>query len=128
MLFIMPLFIGIPLGFLFLPVSRKRSKVRWRHIARVTVYSLSIPLVLIYILVVPITLGMVVDSLEDLAWFFSFWMIFVGLWVALLITWVLAIGQYLKIPHGWLIAPTLAILFFLVELIVMTLVGGFLFL
>jgi hypothetical protein len=91
-----------PAGFLALPVSRRRAKVRYAHIHRVTLYSATI-------LVLPIGGLLAEPSLQMLGGYF--WTARI-LWVAavaaivvepvlLVIWWSCATGRYLKIRHPW---------------------------
>lgn len=109
-LLILPLFIGIPLGFLLLPMSRRRAKVRWRHIGRVTMYSLFLPIVIVYPVSILIVLALTVPGMERLGWQLNLLLTNTVLWMALLAWWIFAIRNYLKIPHGWFVAPILAFL------------------
>lgn len=105
---ILPLFIGIPLGFMLLPMSRRRAKVRWRHIGRVTIYSLFLPIAIVYPASILIVLALTVPGMERLGWQLSLLLTNTVLWIALLLWWIFAIRNYLKIPRGWLVAPVLA--------------------
>jgi hypothetical protein len=108
--FILPLFAGIPIGFVLLPISRKRAKVRWRHIGRVTVYSLWIPIAMAYFVTTLGLLATILPSFTDWGWWLASMASNVLIWVALLAWWAIAIWRYLRIPHGWAIAPLLAAL------------------
>lgn len=98
----------LPLSFVLLPVSRRRAKVRWRHIGRVTAYGMFIPISAITIIAAtfglmmyahsPFTAGVVVKT----AWWF--------VPCAAVIWWTFAISRYLKMPHGLAVAILMAVL------------------
>ena len=107
--------LGAPLGFVALPISRRRAKVRWGHITRITAYSLA-PLV-------PLLLYAVVrfrfveenwavmewtdfDPLFREMWHLCIWV--VPLWLVL--WWAMAIRFYLKMPHAWSIGAAIVII------------------
>ena len=113
LILILPQFIGIPLGFLLLPVSRRRAKVQWHHIGRVTIHSLALPIVIVYpasIMVAAVTFvpSLMRYDLEVCV------LINITLWMTLLVWWIFAIRNFLKIPHAWFVTPVLAFLFILV--------------
>jgi hypothetical protein len=99
-------FLGVavlcPAGFLALPVSRRRAKVRYAHIHRVTLYSMTF-------LLAPIA-GLYTHSVLELAGDFSRvarWLVYavsaatLGFPVLLVAWWSCATGRYLKIRHAW---------------------------
>lgn len=114
---VMVLMIGIPLLFVLLPISRKRAKVRWRHIWRVAAYSFVLPVVAVIAFSVLINAGLTTQLLykplltliHPIAW------AAVCLMVA---TWATAIGRYMKMPHAWSVAILFAILSMAVPLVV----------
>jgi hypothetical protein len=107
--------LGTPLGFLALPVSRRRAKVRWSHIARITAYSFA-PLMVFFLYAV------VRFRLVDQGWlgvrrwdltpvYREVWLL--SVWVAplwLIGWWAEAIRRYLKMPHAWSIAVGIVII------------------
>ncbi len=106
--------ISMPLAFVLLPISRRRAKVRWGHLARVAGYGLVIPSV-----IVTCMLGCVAVGYADTdARTASSWVAHVlgryGMVLSILVWWAAAIRCYLHIPHGWAIAPIFAILVFVV--------------
>lgn len=101
---------GIPLGFIFLPISRKRAKVRWEHVARIALYSVFIPVLTLSLFALAMGAHFSIDvtgerMLGVMRWL-SRWPMLVGLNV----WWIFAIARYLKMPHGWAIAPLLTLM------------------
>lgn len=99
-------------GFVTLPVSRRRAKVRWRHIARIAVYG--------WTLVVPAILFLLVSrALEhrdhEILMSLSAGCRWIGGGLTVVVVpltfvwWSLATGRYLKINHAW--AVGLAVVF-----------------
>lgn len=95
---------GIALAFLLLPTSRHIAKVRWGHIFRIMLYSFFIPFNVFYLLVALFGTGMIVVSLEPICFWLGRSLFLYGSWIALIVWWAMAIGHYLKMPHGWMIA------------------------
>jgi len=60
-------FILFPFTFILLPASRRKAKVQWRHIFRVSVYNSFIPSTFLLISIVLFILGLVIPSLFDTA-------------------------------------------------------------
>jgi hypothetical protein len=99
---------AVPFALVFLPISRRRSKVRWRHIGRARVYGLFIPTTAValcsILMFVAITNGrfdwagaatavaLLLPSALGFAW------------------WWAAISRYLRISHGFLVALLLTTL------------------
>jgi len=110
---------GIPALFVLLPISRKRARVRWRHIWRVAAYSLVLPVVGIIAFSVLINAGLTTRLLYKplLLLIQPIGLALVFLMVAM---WATAIGRYMKIPHAWGVAILFAILSFAVPLVVFT--------
>lgn len=121
LILILPQFFGIPLGFLLLPVSRRCAKIQWRHIGRVTIHSFALPFVIVYPGSIMIAIVTFVPSMMrfDLTVCILLNTI---LWSSLLVWWIFAIKNFLKIPHGWLVAPLLAFLTLLLYLLALTVV------
>ena len=100
----------LPVGFAFLPMTRRKAKVRWAHVGRVWVYSLAIPAVALAsgLLFMAFALGTTVwmDFLTSLAGFIA------GPFVLLatLLWWRSALRHYLHMPHAWLIVVLLSVL------------------
>jgi hypothetical protein len=110
------LLVLLPLSFAVLPVSRYRAKVRWSHIARVTVYSLTPPILIAACLVLVIAAGALFAGARstaiDVAAFTATYA-----FVPVVITWwAAAIRHYLRMPHAW---PVVVILSAMDSLIVL---------
>ncbi len=110
------LWLLLPLSFVFLPVSRRRAKVRWGHIARVSAYGFFIPVTAIVGSLLCISIGYALDALFDpmfriahvLSRYFSPAMI--------VIWWATSIQHYLRMPHSWFVAVLLSGMLFLLYL------------
>jgi len=94
----------MPIGFILLPVSRRKARVRWCHVWRVACYGLALPWLMAMLLVLWVA---VVYAIGDgRGWSFE------PMQVAMLYLfapavvawWATAIRRYLRIPHGWMIA------------------------
>jgi len=103
------LIVAFPLSLVLLPVSRRRAKVRWRHIARVSLYSVFAPWT---------TLG-----LTHAAWaasILSGWprldeeaLIAIsgaGTPVLLFCWWWAALRNYLRIPHAFFVTLVMGLM------------------
>jgi hypothetical protein len=107
-----------PAGFLTLPVSRRRAKVRYAHIHRVTLYSLTL-------MILPISGLIVGPLLVVLAWRFGTYesllsaavMAVYALPLLLVVWWSCATGRYLKIRHAWGVGLAVVIMAVLVTLL-----------
>jgi hypothetical protein len=96
-----------PFSLAVLPISRRRAKVRWSHIARVAAYSVVIPTITI-LMCAALALGHVLTSQPAWAW----WAATVALAGPPALTvawWWAAIGRYLKMPHAFAIAALLTL-------------------
>ena len=96
--------IAVPLGFVLLPISRKRARVRWVHIIRIASYSLAIPAIIALFTVIAATVGYGEPGLYGLARGLTHLahglvlIPFCGIW------WYFAIRDYLKMPHAqWIV-------------------------
>jgi hypothetical protein len=92
----------LPTSFILLPASRRRAKVRWRHIGRVAMYSLAFPAFVLTVLIaavglmsIPQTVGWVPDAT---------WKLPTLLWLLLPLWWWAAIKRYLRMPHALAVA------------------------
>ena len=102
-------FVLIPLGFILLPISRKRARVRWSHLGRVFAYSALIPAAACIVYTVSCAVTLMLPPLELLS---NLLMIIamVSVPIALVIWWSAAIHKYLLIPHPFGVAFLLAVL------------------
>lgn len=104
------LFPGIPLAFLLLPISRQVAKVHWRHIVRVLLYSLFLPVTVFFLMVILFGAGTLVIPLKPVCYQLGEGLFTYGIWIALIAWWALATKHYLNMPHGWMIAIVFALL------------------
>ncbi len=109
----------LPLSFILLPVSRRRAKVRWSHLLRVTCYGCFVPSVVVSAALVSVSAGYAYEQpLGDRVGAAHLMTRYLMI-PMLVIWWAVAIKKYLKIPHGWGIALLLSILLFLLFLAVL---------
>ena len=123
-LFLGVIFITCPLVFVALPISRRRAKVRWSHVLRVTAYSTSYVALAVIIVMVSNTAGLVTgrsfllsDSialLESLT--------LVALCPGMLIWWAVAIRRYLRMEHAFGVAVAVGTTAFLTACVVLFIV------
>lgn len=109
-----------PVGFLALPISRRVCKVRWRHVARIWLYSL--PLI-----VIPLGVD-ISEQIIDRSWrsYYNGKFLMCDLLIAiptlmLIAWWSVAAGRYLKMSWPWLVGVAVivlpvAVICFLIEL------------
>ena len=99
-----------PLLFALLPVTRRRAKVRWRHIARVWLYGLAIPIGFVLAVYTSISIALFIDrgvtrwqdTFEPLVWLAPV--------PFLLAWWYSAIRFHLRLPHALLVTILLCVL------------------
>jgi hypothetical protein len=91
---------GCGLTYAALPITRRRCKVRWSHVVRVTLYGyvLVMPAVFLYLVATPPTMsGAGIGSLLA--------PVAVGAWLAIppleVAWWTAATSRYLRMPHAW---------------------------
>lgn len=92
------------LAFAALPISRRRAKVRWRHIFRVTAYSLAFLFPVAFVVVI----GQLLETtIYFYQWYRPFYLTGMVLAAsAMLVTstlfwWVTAARRYLRMEHHW---------------------------
>jgi len=113
-----------PLGFIALPVSRRRAKVRWSHIARITIYGFLPGVPFLIGVIVATTLqhqhmvsmnrfAGVLDVLSVVAATAPFVLLALPC-----IWWSTATGRYLRMPHAWGVGVVVVVLAILVGLLV----------
>ena len=100
----------MPLAFVLLPISRRRAKVRRGHIARVACYGMVIPSVIITCMIGCVAVGYAYTEVRTATVSGAHVLGRFGMVIGILVWWVAAIRGYLHIPHGWAIAPILALL------------------
>ncbi|UCD76648.1 MAG: hypothetical protein JSV91_06925 [Phycisphaerales bacterium] len=110
----------LPLSFILLPASRRKAKVRWRHIWRVGAYSLFIPLTCAPVAGLCVAIGYAVPSRLASMLFLVEAMLAVPMMIAIVLWWAVAIKRYLQMPHGAVVAVLLSILSVLVPFVVLT--------
>ena len=76
--------------------------------------SVKYPIAIVYPASILIVLALTVPGMERLSWQLCLLLTNTVLWIALLVWWIFAIRNYLKIPHGWIVAPILAFITVLV--------------
>jgi hypothetical protein len=99
-LVMLALLLLMPASLALLPVSRRRAKVRWAHIGRVTVYSAFIPITMFFGCVALFGLGMAYGRQAPTYVEWMMWMLQVVPPMLVFAWWGAAIGRYLRIPHG----------------------------
>ena len=100
----------LPVGFILLPISRRRAKVRWEHFGRVTAYSLIIPSLLASSFLVCGVIAYLRLEWSDNAMAVAKWMNILLPVPLLIIWWAAAAKRYLRMSHAWLISILLALL------------------
>ena len=103
-------FFLMPVGFLCLPVSRRRARVRWRHIVRVGCYGLFIPTVIVTWTAFLFAAAYGWLTHFDLFLQLASVLIWLGFIPVLVVWWALAIGRYLRIAHAWAVAVLLSVM------------------
>ncbi len=98
----------LPLTFALLPLSRRKSKVRWSHIARVAVYGLYLPLAALWIGMFCAMLVLV--ELDAFAVRAMGSAVVLGLPVLTALWWMFAIRHYLRMPHAAFVSAMLMLL------------------
>lgn len=111
-----------PVGFLALPISRRVCKVRWRHVARIWIYSLPL-----------IALPIAAEFAQQIQRWISWWFLEGNLLLALtglllIIWWGHASRHYLKMQWPWLVAVAvvvfpLAVVMLLIEMYIIAVNG-----
>lgn len=113
------LWLLLPLSFVFLPVSRRRAKVRWGHIARVSAYGFFIPVTAIAGSLLCISIGYALDALFDPMLRIAHVLSRYFMPAMIIIWWATSVRQYLRIPHSWFVAVLLSGMLFLLYLAVL---------
>ena len=122
---ILAAFLGLPLTFILLPVSRRRARVRWAHLGRVWMYSAFIPLTMLYLAGGAFAVAMWFPPLDDLAHgLFTLWIPVIIPWALLGAFWTFAIRNYLKMPHALLIVILMSAVAVLITMGALFWIGG----
>jgi hypothetical protein len=98
----------MPLSLVLLPISRRRAKVRWSHIVRVSAYSLFIPIITILASAAFTAMWLFGGSIAGIQWMHRLAIYLPPL--LLLCWWGAALARYLKIRHGHGTAVILCVL------------------
>ena len=114
----------LPIGFVLLPISRRRAKVRWIHVGRVIAYGFIIPSLLASAFFVCGVIGFLRFEWGDNAMAMAMWMTFLLPAVLLIMWWAAAIKRYLRMPHAWLVSILLALIALLILPVMIMLVMG----
>ncbi len=105
------------IAFVLLPQSRKKAKVRWAHVHRISAYAAAWLFVGTWMLITIDQIGVLTFSRLSTSrgdWFLAWFVI----WPMWLICWCAASTKhYLKMPHAWGIAIAVVSLGFLVSLL-----------
>jgi hypothetical protein len=110
------IYVFLPAGFVLLPISRRRAKVRFGHIVRVACYGLFIPVTIVFAVQILVAVGYgLPNSLRTCAELVDF-LVFLLPLAMLAVWWAVAIKRYLKIPHGPLVVLSLGAISFLLWL------------
>lgn len=104
----------LPVGFVLLPVSRRKAKVRLRHLLRIAIYSVSISFMPFLVVVSFVGFDLVNQYALGSTWiarwilqgslYFAFW----GPYPMVICWWAVATTHYLKMPHGWAVSILLS--------------------
>lgn len=116
----------MPIEFALLPISRKRAKVRWQHVWRVAVYSITPTACVAYLGMILfaaiVTFPQQLNALHTGLYLVAFVPPFL-----LVLWWAVAIKRYLRMPNGWLIAPVFAVLAILLTVFSVGVIGAAVF-
>lgn len=97
----------VPLSMACLPISRRRARVRWKHIGRVAAYSVILPPAILFVVLLlqggTLVLSSQAGRLAGWAMVTSQF----GLLIAAFFWWWMAITRYFRMPRGWLVALVL---------------------
>ena len=98
----------LPVCFVCLPISRRRAKVRWRHLARIALYGLFIPWAIVFAMLLCITVALASPRWDGVALGAASLLLFLMI-PATVAWWVAAISRYLRMPHAWAVAVLLTV-------------------
>jgi hypothetical protein len=110
------IFLILPLGFLLLPISRRRAKVRFGHIVRVACYGLFIAVLIVFAAQLLVALGYAWPGSQRACDNTIAFVTFLPSLVLLAAWWAVAIKRYLRMPHGPLVVLSLGAISFLLWL------------
>jgi len=100
-------------GFVLLPQSRRSARVKWSHIARITMYGFGF--IVIMIVALGMTLAFRQTAIDTYAGMYTAARFLSLLLIPgmLVIWWSCATTHYLKIPHGWGVGVALSLIAYL---------------
>lgn len=90
----------MPASLVLLPISRRKAKVRWGHIGRVVVYSLFIPITIVFICAALVGFGLGSSRQASSYAEWMLWTLQIVPPILIFSWWAAAISRYLRIPHG----------------------------
>jgi hypothetical protein len=110
------------LSFAALPFTRRRCKVRWSHLVRVTLYGyvLGVPALLLSLAAMPMAVaemraGALVEPLAAVAWG--------ALPFMAVAWWAAATSRYLRMPHAWGVGLAVVVIGILTPPAVLAVIG-----
>ena len=110
------LWLLLPPSFVFLPISRRRAKVRWGHIARASAYGFFIPVTAIVGSLLCISIGYALDAFFDPMLRFAHLLSRYFMPAMIVTWWATSMRHYLRMPHSWFVAVVLSGMLFLLYL------------
>ena len=102
--------LGVPLSFVLLPISRRRARVRWGHLVRVAVYGLVVPVLVVTAVVLCLGVGYAVEPWRDNMIVTVHTLCRYAPVPLLVVWWAAATGGYLGIPNHWPVALLLSVM------------------
>ncbi len=108
-----------PLSLALVPATRKRSKVRWAHIGRVTAYGVAVPFAALYGVIFLLAADLIMTLWFGPAPWVEFPLLVMGVAfipLGLTLWWLFAISRHLKMPHALAITAILMFVSFLTAL------------
>ncbi len=106
--------VGCAAGFLALPVSRRREKVRWDHIGRVVAYGAVLLVVPMWGVFFGAAIMQQPDALARVIGGMTYWVCTAvatfGLVPLEIVWWSTATGRYLKMRHAWGVGASVVVM------------------
>lgn len=107
------------LSFITLPISIRKAQVRWSHLLRIQLYSLSLLSVPLAAYVVVTLTRLHLPFISRLTFAYLIWLVSFGLFVT---WWSLAAKHYLKLPHAWGVGVSMVVLAYAGGLFIVSLI------
>jgi hypothetical protein len=104
------LYVLQPVGFIVLPMSRRRARVRWAHLLRVTTYSLVFPALVLVLAFLAFAAAPHLPSWARLSATGAVVGAMLAQVVLLVVWWATAIRHYLRMPNAALVAIVLLVM------------------